>query len=671
MLGKVRMDHHTLELLEFAKVRELLAGYAACSLGKELSRQMEPNTDAEWIRTELALVTEMTEVLGEGQSPPFGGLHDVRILARRAAIGSMLTAEQLLEVAGTLTCTGNMYRYRMRLDERFQRLLALLAPVEDLGLVAKGITGCIDGRGHVLDMASRELAAIRQQLVDVDERVQNQIRRLLRDPDLRKILRYPNATVSGDHYVLPVAVNHRHKLQGVVHRTSSTGETVFIEPAGIASLSAERAVFKGDEEREVRRILRRLSSDVGKVARPLGHAIEAMARLDLITAKARFSRDYGMSAPEINTEGRLWLRQARHPLLEHLVRMRSAECGVRSADQESQAERSETQPASRSPLRTPRSVVPIDVRLGMGFNLLVITGPNTGGKTVTLKTTGLLCLMAQSGMHIPAGDGSAAPVVHQVLADIGDEQSLEQSLSTFSSHMSRIAGIFRIADARSLVLLDELGAGTDPIEGAALGRAILDGLDNIGCLALVTTHLGDLKTYAFSNDRAENAAVEFEVETLRPTYRLQIGQFGMSNALKIARRLKLPRDLLRRARRYLLRRQRRAPEMSQLQQLRQETERAREEALLAQHEAERQREEYRQKMAQLEREAEEAAALREARARLQANDPVRVSRFDKPGRIVRVDHKRNLAVVSLGLGQWEVPLEEVFPLETGKKHPES
>jgi DNA mismatch repair protein MutS2 len=660
MTTTLTMDAHSLELLEFNKVREILAGYGACSLGKELARQIEPMTDIHKIRESLDLVSEMVEAIGEGQTPPFGGLHDVRLLVRRAAIGAMLSAEQLLEVADTLACTGAMFRYRMRLDERFQRLATLLTPIEDLGPVAKSITGCIDPRGQVLDMASRELALVRQQLAEVDERVQNQIKRLLRDPELRKILRYPNATVSGDHYVLPVAVNHRHKLQGVVHRTSSTGETVFIEPAGVASLSAERSVLKASEEREVHRILRQLSAEVGRVARPLGIALDVMAELDLITAKARYSRDYAMFAPDVNTEGQLWLRQARHPLLEDLFR--------RQRQQESQPGPEGTLSQEQSATREPqsahgnRNVIPIDVRLGDTFKMLVITGPNTGGKTVTLKTTALLCLMAQSGIPIPAAEGSIVPVFRQILADIGDEQSLEQSLSTFSSHMSRIATILRLADEQSLVLLDELGAGTDPTEGAALGRAILDQLDSIGCKAMVTTHLGDLKTYAFTNNRAENAAVEFDIETLRPTYRLNIGQFGMSNALKIARRLKLPRDLLRRAHNYVRRRQRRAPAMARLQELREQAEKAREGALLAQHEAERQREELRRQTEKMERDAAEAAALREARARLQPNDSVRVQRFDKPGRIVRVDYKRNVAVVSVGLGQWEIPLEEVFPL---------
>jgi DNA mismatch repair protein MutS2 len=670
------MDAHTLELLQFQNIRELVGRRAFCSLGKDLALKAEPSTNVETIRAELGLVSEMVEVLGQGQAPPFAGLREVRMLARRAAIGAMLSVDQLLDVAATLACTGQMYRWRMRLSEIYQGLITLTAPVEDLGLVAKSIAGCIDGRGHVLDMASAELAGVRQQIAALDEKVQSRIRHLLRDPELRKILRYPNATVSGDHYVLPVAINYRHKLNGVVHRTSSTGETVFVEPAEIAHLSAERVVLKSDEIREVKKILRSLSGDVGKVARPLCNSIEALAKLDYVSAKARYARDYHLSCPDMNTEGHLWLRNARHPLLEQLFRsqesnqeseVRDQGAGVRGQESGATSEESRARgqepgvsgiPATEDVQRT---VVPIDVRLGRHFNLLIITGPNTGGKTVTLKTTGLLCLMAQAGMHIPAGQGSNVPVFTHVLADIGDEQSLEQSLSTFSSHMSRIASILQTADANSLVLLDELGAGTDPVEGAALGRAILDELDRIGCRAMVTTHLGDLKTYAFNNERAENGAVEFDSETLQPTYRLHIGQFGMSNALKIARRLKLPRPLLKRAHKYLKRRQRRVPELLQLQQKREEAEKARTEALTAQHDAQKQREEYAHKLAELEQQQREATAMREWRSKLNTGDTVWVPKYDKHGRIVRVDAKRGAAIVSLGLGQWEVAFEEIFP----------
>jgi DNA mismatch repair protein MutS2 len=649
------MDAHTLDLLEFDKVRELVASFAASSLGRDLARRVEPSTAAEAIEAELRLVTEMVDALTDGQAPPFGGLHDVRLLARRAAIGTALTAEQLLETAETLTCTGAIYRYRMRLGERLTGLIDLLSGVEDLGAVAKTIGGCIDGRGHVLDMASRELAAVRHRLFELDERVKAEVRRLLRDPELRRILSYPNATVHGDHYVLPVSANHRHKIHGVVHRVSGTGETVFIEPASVAGLSAERVTLKAEEDREVKRVLRRLSGEVGRVAKPLAYALDVIGKLDFVTARARFSRDYAMFAPDLNTDGRLWLRQARHPLLEHLFRTENQRLASHTAEPATDNPRMLQEPDG------PRRVVPIDVRLGIGFNLLIITGPNTGGKTVTLKTTGLLCLMAQSGMHIPAAEGSTLPVFRHVLADIGDEQSLEQSLSTFSSHVSRIAAIFDQCDADSLVLLDELGAGTDPTEGAALGRAILDQLDRVGCRAVVTTHLGDLKTYAFNNDRAENGAVEFDTETLRPTYRLHIGQFGMSNALKIARRLKLPKELLKRAHKYLRRRKGKTGELSRLQQLREEAEKARAEALAAQHEATRQREEYERKTAELAREAERETALRQWREGLKPATRVRVSRFDSVGQVVKVDAKKQTVSVSLGLGQWEVPFDEVFP----------
>jgi DNA mismatch repair protein MutS2 len=633
------MDAHTLDLLEFDKVRGLLAEYAATSLGKELAQLVEPVADLQQVRAAIGLVTEMSEALNSGDSPPFGGVHDVRLLIRRAAIGTMLIAEQLLQVADTLTATGAFYRYRMRLDGRFAKLIELLMPVEDLGPVAKNITGCIDGRGHLIDSASPDLAAIRHKLTDLEERVQNEIKRLLRDPELRKVLRYPNATVNGDHYVLPVAANHRQKIAGVVHRTSSTGETIFIEPASVANLSAERTVLKADEEREERRILRKLSAEIGKVSRQVNSALDVIGRVDLIAAKAKYSRDFKMAAPDMNDEGRLWLRSARHPLLESLFR--------NSAD----------------PPEARRMVVPIEVRLGVGFNILVITGPNTGGKTVALKTVGLLALMAQSGMHVPATEGSALPVFDHILADIGDEQSLEQSLSTFSSHISRISSILSVVTDKSLVLLDEMGAGTDPTEGAALGRAILDQLGGSGCRAMVTTHLGDLKTYAFTNDNAENGAVEFDVETLRPTYRLHIGQFGMSNALKIARRLKLPPELLKRARRYLRRRKGRTAELGRLQQLREEAEKARSEALAARHEADRQREEYERMLARIRHEADATAALRDWRAKLKPGEEVWSPKFGKMAKVTRLDHRKGTLFISVGIGQWEVPFDEVFPKE--------
>jgi len=655
------MDAHTLDLLGFDKVCELLATYANSSLGRDLARQIEPSTDIEVIEQEMRLTTEMVDALGLGQAPPFAGLHDVRLIARRAAIGTMLAAEQLLEVSESLNCTGAIYRYRMRLAEHLTRLIEMLSGIEDLGIVGKSISGCIDGRGHVLDMSSRDLATVRQKLYELDEKVKVEIRRLLRDPELRRILSYPNATVSGDHHVLPVSVNHRHKVAGVVHRVSNTGETVFIEPASIAGLSAERVALKGDEDREVKRVLRRLSGEVGRVSKPLCYALEVIAKLDLITAKARFSRDYQMYPPDMNAEGRLWLRGARHPLLENLFRNPEPE-PRNSESQSSNNTSQETSQQGKTLESLPaRKVVPIDIRLGIGFNLLVITGPNTGGKTVTLKTTGLLCLMAQCGMHIPAGEGSLVPVFKHILSDIGDEQSLEQSLSTFSSHISRIASIFEISTPDSLILLDELGAGTDPTEGAALGRAILDQLDKVGCRAIVTTHLGDLKTYAFNNDRAENGAVEFDVETMRPTYKLHIGQFGMSNALKIARRLKLPRELLRKAHRYLKRKKGKTGELARLQILREEAEKAKVEALTARHEADREKEEFERRRTAMDREAAQKTALNELRASLKPNDVVRVSRFDSTGKVIRVDNKKQTVMVSVGIGQWEIPFEEIFP----------
>ena len=596
----------------------------------------------------------MVLALGQGQSPPFGGLHDVRLTVRRAAIGAMLTAEQLLEVADTLTCTGAMYRYRMRLDGRCRGLIDLLAPVEDLGPVAKTITGCIDARGHVLDMASPELAQVRQQLADVDERVQNTIKRLLRDPELRKILRYPNATVSGDHYVLPVAVNHRHKLQGVVHRTSSTGETR-LHRAGRRRPPQRRAggpQGRGGPRSPPHPAPAQRRGGPGRQAADDRHRGHGPTRPD---------HRQGPVQPRLRAcRPRTSTPKAGSGCGRPGIRCWSISSANASRERQLPVKRIASPPGAHAPAR---QVVPIDVRLGIGFNLLVITGPNTGGKTVTLKTTGLLCLMAQSGMHIPAARGQHRarlpphPGRHRrrtKSGTIADARSARTSRGSPTSCGQ--------AGPDRLVLLDELGAGTDPTEGAALGRAILDELDRLGCRAMVTTHLGDLKTYAFSNERAENGAVEFDVETLRPTYRLHIGQFGMSNALQdrppaeaaatapgpgpplpAAKAAQGPRTATPAA---TPGGSGKGPDRSARQQ----------------HEADQQREEFEQKAAELQREVAAAAALREARGRLQANDRVRVARFDQPGRVVRVDHGKGLAVVSVGLGQWEVPLDEVFPV---------
>jgi DNA mismatch repair protein MutS2 len=631
------MDAHTLQILEFTKVRELLAGFAATSLGRELANAIEPSTDELQIRHAHELVTKMCLALGQGHVPPFAGLSDVRLLVRRAMIGAMLTADQLLEVASVFAVTGGFYRYKMRLDERCGRLIEMLQPIEDLGPAAKSITSCIDPRGVVVDSASPELSEVRRQLHDLEERVKSALRRMLNDPETRSVLRYQNATMSGDHYVLPVATNYRHKLPGVVHRTSPTGETMFIEPAALANLGADRAVLKGDEDKETKKILRRLTGEVGRLAKPLNVALDILARLDLITAKAKLSRALAMTAPVMNLEGRLAIRIGRHVLLESIFRQQTEADGQ------------------------PRAVVPIDVTLGYAYNLLVITGPNTGGKTVALKTVGLFALMAQAGMHVPGEQGTNLPIFDQILADIGDEQSLEQSLSTFSSHMSRISAIFRSATDKSLVLLDELGAGTDPTEGAALGRAILDQLDRVGCRAIVTTHIGDLKTYAMSNSRAENAAVEFDAATLQPTYRVLIGQFGMSNALTIARRLKLPAELISQAYRYLNRRRRRNPELVKLHKIHEEAEKARAGAVAAKLEVERDRQELEKEREELRRQTHTETAQKAARERLQVGDEVHVARFGKVGRVIRVDVRKRLVQVAVGLGQWEVPLDECDP----------
>ncbi len=651
------MDTHTLELLEFDKVRTLVAARAACSLGKDSARRMEPSRDPGEIRDRQALTTEMADALSAGLTPPFGGLHDIRPQVRRAQIGATLAAEELAETVETLRAVGNLDQWLGRIGEEFPRLGSLKQGVGEYSGVVNAIESCLDSRGKMLDTASRKLSTIRAEIGKVEERIQETLRRMLRSPELKRILRYPNFTMVGHHYVLPIAKEHRGEIQGSVHRTSASNETVFVEPQAIAEQSAQLSFLRARESKEIRRILRWLSAQVGQVAESLLGSLETLAELDLIHARGRYSLDYRMTPPDFNTEGKLALRGARHPLLEALFRADPALVRPVPLDEEG----TPTVIPASAPQRT---VVPIDIHLGLRFQILIVTGPNTGGKTVALKTLGLLAVMAQAGLHIPAHQGSQLPVFDEVLADIGDEQSLEQSLSTFSSHVRRVTEILGKATERSLVMLDEMGAGTDPAEGAALGRAILDELDSIGCRAIVTTHIGDLKTYAFSNPRAENAAVEFDLETLLPRYKIHIGDIGQSNALQIARRLSLPEHVVVRAARYLEQsRGGQAPELEIVQKLRQDAESARQSALAAQAEAERSREALNQRLTDLQRQAENDLRINEARARLQPGDRVVVPRFgyDRPGRVVKIDPRKKSAVVAIGQMQWDVKVDELIP----------
>lgn len=634
------MDAHSLEIIEFAKIRDQLARHASSSLGRERIESLAPYLDPALAEEEIALTTEMVDAAASRLNPPLGGLKDVRQPVQRAGLGVLLEIEQVLAIHDILDLTGRVREYWNRLPSEFERLNRLLADVEDLRPLALVIDRVMDGRGNVYDEASPELASVRKQIAEIDRRIQSELRRILRDPEIKKALRFASPTISEGHHVLAVAVNYRHLVVGIVHRASSTGETIYVEPAKVAQLHSELSILRSAETREIRRILRGITSHIGNKSAVILKALDILGEVDLLYAKALYAREFKMSPPKIDREGKLVLRAARHPLLEQLFRDQTSE---------------------KEPDAGP-NVVPIDVRLGDAFDMLVITGPNTGGKTAALKTVGLLSLMALSGLHIPAEPGSVVPWLTNVLVDIGDEQSLEQSLSTFSGHITRIREILKLCNPTTLVLLDELGGGTEPGEGAALGRAILDELMSSGCRSMITTHLGELKTFAWSRERAENGAVEFDAATLRPTYRLVLGQVGESCALKIARRLKMPSQLLKRAHRYLKRRSGRGgPAMADLERLRVDAQRAREEADEARRDAEKAAEELRIKAELLEQESSVKEQIEAARQTLQAGDLVRVVHLGRTGTVVRVDRKKRLAEVNVGKIAWKVKLDELVP----------
>ncbi|MGE5574439.1 MAG: endonuclease MutS2 [Bacteroidota bacterium] len=505
------MDERTLRVLEFHKVRERLAAATTNSLGRELALSLDVVTDPDEVRARQRETTEARAILASYPSVPLGGIRDIRRAVAQARVGSTLAPQDLLDVAWTMDASARLRKFILGLGEGFQSVRDHAARIAPQPAVAREITRCLDDQGNVVDEASPVLARLRSDIRAVNGRIRDRLDSLIRSPEASRYLQDPVITLRGGRFVVPVKQEHRAAVPGIVHDQSSSGVTLFVEPMAVVELNNELASLDAREREEVERILRHLSGLVRAACPEIEGTVEALAALDFAFAKGRLSLDMDAVEPGLDTSGYLEIRQGRHPLLSG-------------------------------------HVVPIDVELGGAFRTLVVTGPNTGGKTVSLKTIGLFALMTLAGLHLPAASGTRFAVFQQVFADIGDEQSIEQSLSTFSSHMTHIVRILEETGPESLVLLDELGAGTDPAEGASLGIAILEHLHARGSRTVATTHYSELKTFAYEHDGVENASCEFDVATLRPTYRLIVGVPGSSCAFEVASRLGLPRQIVDAAR---------------------------------------------------------------------------------------------------------------------------
>jgi DNA mismatch repair protein MutS2 len=515
------MHENILAKLEFPEILERLAARCRFSVAAERARELGPSGDPATVSYLLAVTAEAVDLLTEFPDVTIGGARDVRELVERAARGSRLQPPELLQVLDMLVAARNLRRAFRRLpdvDERFPQLLEFVDHLTELPTLEADISRAIGPRGDVLDTASPELGKIRREVRVAHSRLMERLNNLVGSGKYASVLQDAIVTTRDGRYVVPVRADARGGLPGVVHDTSASGQTLFVEPLEIVELNNRWRERQLDEVHEIERILDLLSERTGDHAEPIASSVEATAAIDLAMAKARIAFEMRARRPNLwnevteTTTGhphcRIALRRARHPLLD------------------------------------PATVVPIDVDLGEDFRVLLITGPNTGGKTVALKTVGLLTLMAQTGLFIPADDTSIISVFPAVFIDIGDEQSIAQSLSTFSGHIRTVIAMLREVTADDLVLLDELGAGTDPQEGSALARAIVSRLLELGPLVIATTHYPEVKAYAFATPGVENASVEFDVKTLAPTYRLMTGVPGRSNALAIAGRLGMPPDIL-------------------------------------------------------------------------------------------------------------------------------
>jgi DNA mismatch repair protein MutS2 len=509
------MDDKSLEMLEFPKIREILAGYTSFSASRELASGLKPLRDYERISLLLKQTKEARQLLDLDRGFSMGGVRDVRDKTRLAALEGILDAASLLEIQQTLAALHELRRNLKNISADFPLLWDIAGGIAELKQIEKDIGKCLGPDGEVIDTASPALAAIRQQLRETRAQIQERLETIVNSPRGQRILQEDLITEREGRYVILVKTESRHEIKGIVHDISNTGATVFMEPTVTVGLGNAMRELIIEERREIERILQGLSVEVGASSGEITHNIELAAELDLVIAKARYAKRMRAVEPEIietnDNNQSLKLVEARHPLLGE-------------------------------------KAVPFSLEIGRDFSILVITGPNTGGKTVTLKTLGLLSLMAQSGMPIPASGESRIPIFEGIFADIGDEQSIEQTLSSFSWHMGNVVRIIRGATGKSLVLLDELGTSTDPAEGSALARAILRYFLVRGTLAVATTHYSDLKAFAYATDGMENASLEFDPVTLTPTYRLAVGLPGGSNAMATAARLGIPEEIISDAR---------------------------------------------------------------------------------------------------------------------------
>jgi len=509
------MNSKALRVLEYQKIIDMLSAECCSSMTREKAMGLEPMSDSYDISEALADTEEAVVVILKKGTPPIGNFYDISGFAHLAAKEGCLSMKQLLEVAYNLNAARRTAEYLSSDLPELPRIDGLASAISVLKQLEEEIVRCIISEDEMADSASAELRRLRKAIIRQNEDIKTRIQKIVGSADNKAFLQDAIVTMRQGRYVIPVKQEHKSKLSGIVHDQSASGATLFVEPQAIVNMNNELRELELAEQAEVQRILSELSYEVGREELKIKANQQIMVKLDFMFAKGRLACNMNGFKPIINTENIIKLKKARHPLIDK------------------------------------KKAVPINLEIGDGYRTLVVTGPNTGGKTVTLKTVGLLCMMAQSGLFVPAAEGTTLPVFREVYADIGDEQSIEQSLSTFSSHMTNIVSIVESSTRDSLVLLDELGAGTDPTEGAALAISILNHLYNKLATTIATTHYTELKKFALSTKGVRNASMEFDVETLSPTYRLIIGVPGKSNAFEISKKLGLSEKIIGHARRFI------------------------------------------------------------------------------------------------------------------------